>query len=141
MTNMPKWFDDEVHFDENEGVKDRANKLEKEMAKRLGGMRQPASGALWGAKGDMKLGKLALGDNKSTKNKSISVSRKMWTKLKNEALSNGIEIPFLELTMQDTEPLVVVSENTFKMLIENLMLIRKLREEMENNVEESSEEG
>ena len=100
-------FDDEIHIDEKKGVKNRANELEKRLAKRfskLGGQRQPASGALWGAKGDLKIGKFALGDNKSTKNRSVRLKSKMWEKIKKETLDSGKDIPFLELQMKDTEP-------------------------------------
>lgn len=124
MSKRPKWFDDEIGIDPEEGVKARANRLEKKLAERLskiGGQRQPASGAFWNNKGDVKIGHLALGDSKSTKNKSINISKRQWEKIKKECLEGGKDIPFLQLQMNETEPLVVLSENDFIMLLESMI--------------------
>lgn len=119
---LPKWFREELDNPDKDNVKEKANKQEKDFAKKtrkLGGKRQPASGALWSAKGDVSLGKYALGDNKYTKYKSFKIDRGMWRKIKHEALEQSKEIPFLQIEMNEVEPLVVLSENDFLMLLEN----------------------
>lgn len=122
---LPKWFLDEVKEGEAVNVKREANKQEKNFAKRtqeLGGSRQPASGALWGAKGDVTIGSVALGDNKFTKNKSFRITSEMWKKIKMEALEQRRDIPFLQIEMGGCEPLVVISENDFVMMLEKYIL-------------------
>lgn len=122
MTKLPKWFQEEIENPDKVNVKKQANKQEKEFAKRtkaLGGNRQPASGAFWSAKGDVKIGKYALGDNKQTKYKSFKIDKQMWKKIKQEALEQRKEIPFLQIEMVEVEPLIVISENDFLMLLEN----------------------
>ncbi len=123
MSRLPKWFVD-MREKESESVKAKANKQEKDFAKRasnLGARRQPASGAFWSAKGDVRIGGLALGDNKFTKYKSLSVTKEMWEKVKREAMEQNIRIPFLQIEMAETDRLVVLDENDFLMLLENYM--------------------
>lgn len=123
MPRLPKWFVD-MREKESESVKAKANKQEKDFAKRardLGARRQPASGALWSAKGDVRIGGLALGDNKFTKHKSVSVTKEMWEKVKREAMEQNFRIPFLQIEMAETDRLVVLDENDFLMLLENYM--------------------
>ena len=69
---------------EQESVKSKANKTEKTLAKKLGGRRQPCSGALAGAKGDVKTAKF-LFDSKETVNESISVKASDLMKIRSEA--------------------------------------------------------
>jgi hypothetical protein len=121
---LPKWFREEVEKGDTVNVKDKANKQEKNFAKRteqLGGRRQPASGALWGAKGDVKIGSIALGDSKFTKYKSFNITTAMWKKICMEALEQRKDIPFIQLEMSECEPLIVISENDFIMLLGKFM--------------------
>ena len=93
MSRLPKWFVN-MREKESESVKAKANKQEKDFAKRasnLGARRQPASGALWSAKGDVRIGGLALGDNKFTKNKSLSITKGMWRRLRGKLWSRTSE--------------------------------------------------
>lgn len=114
MNKQPKWFTDK-------SVKQKANEQEKCFAKRmkeLGGSRQPVSGAKWYAKGDVKIGDTCLGDNKQTRYASFSITAHMWKKISEECVDQRKLFPFLQIEMKDTEPLVVISENDFKMLLE-----------------------
>lgn len=123
---MPKWFQDELENDTEESVKTKANRQEKNFAKRtkhIGGRRQIMSGALWSAKGDNIIGNVALGDNKFTKHNSFRITKEMWKKITQEALEQVKDIPFLQIEMGETEALVVLSENDFIMLLENYMKI------------------
>jgi hypothetical protein len=70
--------------------KKRANKLEKELAKYLGGSRVPASGALSGWKGDVEWGEYLV-DSKNTVTKIITVSATDLIKITREARQAGKE--------------------------------------------------
>ena len=78
-------------------VKALANAHEKELADKLGGIRQPASGAIPGFKGDIKVDNFLL-DSKQTTNNSIVVSTRDLTKISEEAQQEG-RLPGLVLTL------------------------------------------
>lgn len=82
-------------------VKAKANKTEKVLAKKLGGFRQPASGAIEGMKGDV-VTKSYLYDSKETKHMSISLSYDMLQKL------------ILEAYDADKDPVLVLTYNEVK---------------------------
>lgn len=107
---IPNWLGKE------ETVKDSSTRQEKAFAKRSGGKRQPASGALDLAKGDVKLDR-ALGDMKETKAKSYRITSDTWSKIKREALEEGKPMAFLQIEMRDTPPLVVIEEAVFLALL------------------------
>tara|TARA_R110000824_G_scaffold38623_4_gene117886 strand:- start:717 stop:1124 length:408 start_codon:yes stop_codon:yes gene_type:complete len=71
-------------------MKARVNQHEKELAEDLGGFRQPASGALEGMKGDIKLDTFLL-DSKETDTNSLILSTKELTKITREARECGRE--------------------------------------------------
>lgn len=73
-----------------ESMKSRVNRHEKEIADKLGGFRQPASGALEGMKGDVKLDDFLL-DSKETDSNSLILSSKELTKITREASECGRE--------------------------------------------------
>ena len=116
MAKQPKWFTDT----NEKSVKQKANEQEKGFAKRmkdLGARQQPVSGALWFAKGDVKIGDVALGDNKQTKHSSFSITSQMWKKISEECVDQRKQFPFLQIEMKETEPLIVISEGDFEMLL------------------------
>jgi len=117
LAKPPKWFLDSGE----KSVKQKANEQEKSFAKRmkdLGAKQQPVSGALWFAKGDVKIGDIALGDNKQTIHSSFSITAQMWKKISEECVDQRKLFPFLQIEMKDAEPLVVISEGDFEMLLE-----------------------
>jgi hypothetical protein len=71
-----------------ESMKARVNKHEKDIADDLGGYRQPASGALEGMKGDVKLENFLI-DSKETETNSLILSSKELTKITREARECG----------------------------------------------------
>ena len=116
MARQPKWFSDTSE----KSVKQKANEQEKGFAKRmknLGAKQQPVSGAMWFAKGDVKIGDVALGDNKQTVHSSFSITHAMWKKISEECVDQRKLFPFLQIEMKDTQPLVVISEADFEMLL------------------------
>ena len=74
-------------------------KAEESLAKRLKGQQQPGSGALDGAKGDVKKDTSSfsfLVENKATKNESLSLKRDWLLKVYQESLEQG-RLPALSL--------------------------------------------
>jgi len=69
-------------------IKEVVNKHEADLAKRMGGYRRPASGALSGMKGDLTAGNFLL-DSKQTKNNSIMIAGKDLVKISREAREDG----------------------------------------------------
>lgn len=69
---------------EEKSVKDKANKTEKRLAKRLGGSRQPGSGMFSCMKGDVKTPELLI-DSKETDRDSFSLTTKMLAKIEEES--------------------------------------------------------
>lgn len=63
---------------------------EKRAARRLGGRQTPASGALEGAKGDIRRGKFLL-ESKATRKRSMSVQLAWLEKISKEALDAGLD--------------------------------------------------
>lgn len=77
----------------------RSRKGERELAKRLGGRPEPASGSLLCSGGDVALDDFQL-DRKATGRKSIGVSIKMLQKIENDAAVHGKE-PGLVLVFEN----------------------------------------
>jgi len=89
-----------------DSVKAKANKHEQVLADKLGGRRQPMSGALPAHKGDIKLDDWLL-DSKQTDSNTILVTTKDLTKITEEATGEG-KLPGLILTLKT--PIQVSSE-------------------------------
>ena len=81
---------DEVKLGSQKSMKARVNKHEKDLADDLGGYRQPASGALEGMKGDIRLDTFLL-DSKETETGTLILSVKEFTKITREARECGRE--------------------------------------------------
>jgi len=105
-----------------ESVKAKANKTEAKLAERLGGKRQPASGAVAGHKGDVKLEHFLL-DSKETSGGSIMVSRADVVKITREATGENKQpaLVFTFHTIADSTPRewVMLPLDTFAAMIEN----------------------
>ncbi len=98
---------------------------EEQSAGRMGMTTTPGSGNQWHSKGDFKDHDYLV-EHKSTKNESISIKRKWWTKIRDEARSEMKE-PALMLAftdpkgnIKDGEGLVIITEKEFK----NLCLLK-----------------
>ena len=68
---------------------------EREMATRIGGKTQKASGALHYAKGDVLLRGILRGEMKSTNKKSFTIKREVLDKIRSEC--QGLEKPFVQV--------------------------------------------
>jgi hypothetical protein len=119
---MPKWWGRKVN------VKDEANRKERESAKARGLRRQPASGALPHAKGDL-IGQYTLTDQKTTKRQSFTITKAMWEKVRREALEMGREMANIEVVMEGVESLTVCRTVDYDMLLDMYARMREALEE------------
>lgn len=95
------------------GTKKRSQISEKDLATKIKGRVQPASGALrsFSLKGDVQSIEYHC-DDKASSAKSFSISIKLWKKLSNEAWKND-KRPILRINFEDTDPLYIMDEITF----------------------------
>ena len=90
-------------------------KQERRLAKRSGGTTTAASGAFWTRKGDVRSVDLLI-ETKQTDKASYSITKRVWDKIRREALLDG-RLPVLALQIQETR-LVVIDEEDFFALTE-----------------------
>lgn len=95
-------------------VKKKSQKQEEDIAQKVGGNRVVASGALWGAKGDVRTDTLLI-EAKTTSKEYYSVTAKVWEKIEREAVSDGLRFPLMIVDLKDGEKrYAVFSLNDFK---------------------------
>jgi hypothetical protein len=83
-------------------IKNKSKKQEKRTAKDFGGKTTPASGALDGAKGDVRTS-LFLIENKYTDTPSYVLKLETWKKIEKEALKDGLRYPMMQIDIQDRQ--------------------------------------
>lgn len=79
-------------------VRKKSQLQEKRVASELGGRVTPASGALWGAKGDVK-SDLFLAECKTTEKPAYPLTLKTWTKISKEALKENFRLPVMSVDL------------------------------------------
>lgn len=72
----------------------RSKKQESKVAKELNGRTTPASGALWGAKADVR-NDIFLVECKTTEKDFYSLTFTVWDKINKEAIKDGLRIPVM----------------------------------------------
>lgn len=104
-------------------IKKKSKKQEERTAKEFGGREQVASGALWGAKGDVRTGGERtssfnsadfLIENKFTDKNYYLFKRKVWEKIKDEALHDNFRTPLMQIDILDDLEIVLMDFNDFK---------------------------
>lgn len=106
-----------------------SQRQEKRWAGKVDGKPQPASGALWGAKGDVKVRKPTLDfrylwENKYTSHKSFSISIDLWMDIYDKAVRReggytpGIQLEITHESLKEPLRLVIIDENDFLALKE-----------------------
>jgi hypothetical protein len=102
-------------------IKKKSAKQEQRTAKEFGGKTQVASGAMWGAKGDVRTGSERTGsfnendyliENKFTDKDHYKLELKTWQKIATEALRDNFRTPLMQIDIRDTQ-LVLMDANTF----------------------------
>lgn len=94
-------------------VKKRSQKQEKSVAKDFDAKVVVASGALWGAKGDVRSDKCLI-ECKTTEKPYYSVTSKVWEKIEREALKDGMRTPLLIVDLEDKDRVVVFNPKYFE---------------------------
>ena len=108
MRNRP--FSPMEHLEDIDYQK-KARRLEKKLAEKLGGKRQPASGATPWAKGDIKF-KDVLAEVKQTGKSRYTLKLKELFKIEKEAISDG-KIPIMILDIQGSKFVVLRIQDIF----------------------------
>lgn len=72
---------------------------ERSVAKDLKAKLTPASGALWGAKGDVRSAKFLV-ECKATEANYYSLSKRVWLKIAEEALKDGLRTPLMNIQVK-----------------------------------------
>jgi hypothetical protein len=106
-------------------IKRKSKKQEEATAKQFGGKVQPASGAMYFAKADVRTGETGVGfndsdfliENKYTDKASYSLKKQIWEKIEKEALKDNMRTPLMQIDIQDKQ-LVVLNKSDFLSLIE-----------------------
>ncbi len=103
-------------FKRGNTIKARANKMEREVAKKLKVKQQPKSGAGFFNKGDFKStdgNRKFIGDAKSTKHKSLSVSVDMINKIQEDMLAECGDEWYIPLYIAGELRGVIISPELF----------------------------
>lgn len=87
-------------------TKKKSQKQEQRTAKEFGGKVTPASGALDGAKGDVRTMDYLI-ENKFTDADRYTLSVKTWTKIEEEAVRDGLRTPMMQIDIQDVSLVVI----------------------------------
>ena len=93
-------------------VKRRSQKQEKSVAKMFNAKQVIASGSLWFADSDVR-NDLFLIECKTTEKDFYSITTKVWEKIEEEALKDGMRRPLLIVDLRDKDRYVVFNPNQF----------------------------
>ena len=93
-------------------VKRRSQKQEKRVAKDFNAKTVVASGALWGAKGDVRNDKYLI-ECKTTEKDYYSLTAKVWEKIEQEAIKDRMRIPLMVIDLEDKDSVVVFRAKDF----------------------------
>ena len=83
-------------------IKRKSAKQEARTAKDFGGKVTPASGALDGAKGDVKTSFFLI-ENKYTDKDFFKLDASIWAKIFREATKDGLRVPLMQIDIQDIQ--------------------------------------
>lgn len=89
-------------------IKRKSKKQETRTAKEFGGKVTPASGALDGAKGDVRTNSFLI-ENKFTDKSWYRLDLKIWDKIFKEATKDGLRTPLMQIDIQELQLIVGVS--------------------------------
>lgn len=90
----------------------RSQKQEKSVAKQFDARLTPASGAKWGAKGDVRSDNFLI-ECKTTEKDTFILTAKTWEKIEREALRDHMRIPLLIIDLEDKDRVVVFKPKDF----------------------------
>lgn len=102
--------------------KRRSQKQEKSVAKSTGSKLTPASGAKWGAKGDVRHEDFLI-ECKTTEKDYYSITTKVWEKIRMEATKDHGRIPLLVIDLRDQDRYVVFRPQDLDVEIETYEVV------------------
>jgi hypothetical protein len=88
-------------------IKKKSAKQEERTAKEFGGRTQVASGALWGAKGDVRTDEFLI-ENKFTDKDYYTFHLKTWEKIREEAIKDSLKVPMMQIDIQEKQYVVMI---------------------------------
>lgn len=103
------------HGDIMTDKKKRSQKQEKSTAKEFNAKTVVASGAKWGAKGDVRNDKFLI-ECKTTKRSFYTLTAKTWEKIEREAIRDHLRIPLMVIDLEDKYRVVVFRPQDFNVL-------------------------
>lgn len=141
-------------------IKKKSAKQESRTAEEFGGKTQIASGALWGAKGDVRTGSERtssfnendfLIENKFTDKDKYKLDRKVWEKIDLEAVNDNFRTPLMQVDIQDLQ-LVIMDFNYYSETFKGYNVYEFMggtntksrtfaKVEFENRIQRAREEG
>lgn len=101
-------------------VKKRSQRQEKSTAKAFNAKTVVASGAKWGAKGDVRNDKFLI-ECKTTKKSFYTLTAKTWEKIEREAIRDHLRIPLMVIDLEDKDRVVVFRPQDFNVLITSVI--------------------
>ena len=106
-------------------VKKRSQKQEKSVAKDFIAKVVVASGALWGAKGDVRSDKFLI-ECKTTQKDYYSLTATIWEKIEQEALKDNLRIPLMAIDIKDRDRVIVFRPKDFNPNINTQLFTKEI---------------
>ena len=106
-------------------VKKRSQRQEKSTAKAFNAKTVVASGAKWGAKGDVRNDKFLI-ECKTTKRSFYTLTAKTWEKIEREAIRDHLRVPLMVIDLEDKDRVVIFRPQDFNVLITSYLSLKSL---------------
>ncbi len=104
--------------------KKKSKKQEERIAKQIGGKTVVASGALWGAKGDIRTDKYLV-EAKYTDTNHYTLNVKTWNKIEQEAIKDGLRIPVMCVSIKNKD-YAILTVDDFIFLNKSVILVGEI---------------
>lgn len=106
-------------------VKRRSQKQEKSVAKDFNARTVVASGAKWGAKGDVRNDKFLI-ECKTTKKDYYSLTASVWEKIEREAITDHMRTPLMVIDLKDSDRIIVFRPKDFDDTIDTRLFTKDI---------------
>ena len=106
-------------------VKKRSQLQEKQVARQFDAKTVVASGALWGAKGDVRSDKFLI-ECKTTEKDYYSLTASVWEKIEREATKDHLRIPLMVIDLEDKDRVVVFRPKDFDTSIDTRCTLKQV---------------
>ena len=106
-------------------VKKRSQLQEKQVARQFDAKTVVASGALWGAKGDVRSDRFLI-ECKTTEKDYYSLTASVWEKIEREATKDHLRIPLMVIDLEDRDRVVVFRPKDFDTSIDTRCTLKQV---------------